>query len=80
MARTTTEDIKENLRYINRIIAEGNIKIELEGRYGYNAIDLYDLDDNMQRTLKTGMSKKEVKLFLDGLSSGIDLMSWVMSI
>lgn len=79
MARTSSEDIKEYLNYINRVIKEGNIKIGLEGRYGYWAIDLYDLNDNIQRTLKTGMSKKEVKLFLDGLSSGIDLMSWVMS-
>jgi hypothetical protein len=78
MARKSTENIKINLNRINLKLAELNIHVAVEGRYGYKAVKLYtgsfgERGSNLA-TFRTGLSAKEVAYFLDGMDSMIQII------
>jgi len=72
--RTTLIDIKYQLDEINKKLKSKNYVINLGQRYNYYALDLYDLDMNLEQTLKTGLKKSEIYLYLSGFIKSYDLL------
>lgn len=79
MEKVSMREIELWVDRINKILLESNMQIEVGHRYDYYAIDLADSYGNTQRTLKTGLSKKEVGLWLDGFEDAVEWLEHVMT-
>ena len=70
--RVTKKNLEDRIDNINIKLTE--IKLSLEGRYGYFAIDLKNkYTGSCIETLKTGCTKKEIGIFLKGFSEALFL-------
>lgn len=75
MSRAKMSDVREAEAFLNRALAEGGslYRVKVEGRYGYQGIDKYDLQDRNMGTVKTGLTRGEAVTYLDAMLAGIDL-------
>lgn len=64
------QDIKIIIKLINNELK--NYTIDIQKRYDYYGIDLYDNNNNVRGTLATG-HKKDIYVFLNGVYEGIKL-------
>ena len=68
--RVTKQNLEDRISNINSELVD--VKLQLGGRYGYFAIDLYKKYGNgMIKTLKTG-TKKEVGTYLKGFINAFE--------
>ena len=73
--RYTKKDIQWRIDRLNAMMKNHSIKINLEGRYGYSAIDLYRLNGDCVGTVTTGKTKNQIVEFLDAMEIGIRLVN-----
>ena len=71
--RATEKDIKQALNILNGDIKTRGIKVELCGRYNYQALDLFDLDRKCLKTVRTGMTKGQALQCVYDMLEGIAL-------
>ena len=70
--RVTKKNLEDRIDNINMKLTE--VKLSLEGRYGYFAIDLKNKHtESCIDILKTGCTKKEIGIFLKGFSDALFL-------
>ncbi len=69
------DEIRELETMLNKILSEAGsaFLVRVEGRYNYLGIDKYDRNNLCKGTLKTGLTKRQTRDFLDAMLSGIDL-------
>jgi len=72
--RYTKQDVEWRLKHINAMLEKHNIKIALEGRYGYSALDLYRNNGDCLGTVTTGKTKTQIAEHLDAMLQGIKLI------
>lgn len=69
--RIKESDIRERIEYINTLF-DNKVELILCSRYGYFAIDYRKKGYSGKNTLRTGLTKNEIDILLDGFTSGID--------
>ncbi len=70
MQKITQNDIKITTEQINEQIKP--FKIDVNKRYGYNGIDLYNCNNELIKTLKTGLKRKDAYLYLQAFLIGLE--------
>ena len=63
--RITRANVEARAEAVNRGLRDG-LRVVVEGRYGYTALDLYD-ERGMVRTLTTGVTKREAYDYLGAM-------------
>ena len=71
--RATQKDIEQALNVLNSNIKRRGVKVHLGGRYGYQALDLYNLKGGCLKTVRTGMTKGETLQCVYDMLEGISL-------
>jgi len=67
--RNTREQTKIVLAKVNKQLEKTGVKLELESRYDYYALDMYKIGDKhtMLKSLAHGLKLKEVNMILSAL-------------
>lgn len=70
--RTTKNDIQRTEAIINKALEKSGVLISVQGRYGYQGIDLYN-NRGCLRTIRTGLTKGQALDYLNAMLEGIFL-------
>ena len=71
MDRVKKADVDQALVVLNNILkTRGGFEVHREGRYGYQALELYD-NRGLVRTIRTGMSTRGALYCVQDMISGI---------
>jgi len=75
MNRTKKQDVDQLLVILNGLLAsaKSTARVKREGRYGYQALDHYDLRDRCRGTIKTGLSTGQALYYVEAMIEGIEL-------
>jgi len=74
MSRTTLKDIDQGLKVLNNAIKDKGVQVKLGQRYGYKALDLYNMKGGCLKTVRTGMSSGETMQCIWDIMKGIYLI------
>ena len=81
MSQIKMSDIKARLELFNKMIGPQGIFVNLEGRYGYQALDLYRITKpgeptEMLSTVATGMTRRETYERVNAMIDGVKLYTY----
>jgi len=65
MRSVNLEELKEMETILNRFLEKQKLKVSINPRCDYIGIDMYGLNNKMEKTLMTG-NKKEAYFYLSG--------------
>ena len=73
MERIKEKDIEQALTVLNNMIEHNKVKVQLCGRYGYQALDLFNMEGGCLKTVRTGLTKREAFDAVNHMIEGIML-------
>ena len=76
MKRTTEGDIDLALESLNNAIKSQGVQVKRQGRYGYQGLDLYNLEGGCLNTVKTGLTTGQALDYVWAMIKGIDLYTY----
>ncbi len=76
--RATEKDVDDALNTLNELIKPRGIQVKRQGRYGYQGLDLFNLNGGCLSTVATGFTKGQALDYVWALLKGIELYNWKM--
>lgn len=73
--RVSLKELKETVKLLNSILKDTGYSVKVGERYGYKALDLYNKDNELERTLRAGLSTGEAQDYIFAMMKGIELAS-----